>query len=145
MEKKINKILYFVLAIIVFSSLGVVLPLAFDYFKNDSLTSMSLNVIPNNLITYGLAIFFVASIDRIIQFIDDKNYKHKKIEVLIIVLIVLIEITLLYFTFQKLHHSDLTCAGILALCLCLLGYVMWWIANRKDTKTDPLSAIGGKI
>ena len=142
----INKILYFILTVIVLGSTGVTIPVAIDYFQHSDITNQSLVVLPYSLLTYYLSLFFIAIVDRILIITKDTTYTHKITEILIIGIVTLLIIGLLtFFSFKSLMQNNYSSATFYASLGTITAFVIWWIANYKDTKVDPFNSLGGEI
>ena len=140
-----NKILYFVITVIVLSSMGVWLPFALDYFKGDSISIETKQALAGNILTYYLSLFFIAVIDRILHISKDERYKHKITEILIMSLVILVCISLTYISFRSVAHKLYDKAAYYACIATAVSYIIWWIANWKNDNVDPYSSLGGKI
>lgn len=141
--KIVNQILYFVFTIVILSTIGVWLPLSIDYFPANKVSAKSLESLPGNLLTYYLSIFFVALVDRVLFLVRDNAYKHKITEILLAGVVAFICLTLTYFAFSKIYQKDYESAVHYCLYATVLSFVLWWIANYKDSKADPYSTLGG--
>jgi uncharacterized BrkB/YihY/UPF0761 family membrane protein len=148
LKDKYNLILYFLIAVVGFGSIGVWLPMFIDWFANTSDDSTTFSETtnkstPGNIITYFLSIFLVSLIDRILYVIDKENYKHRKTEIFISLLVIVAVIYFVLKSFKYLRMNDLESANTYALLGASVSFVIWWIANYQDKKTDPYSALGG--
>jgi len=131
--------LYFIFAIVILASIGVSLPYIFDNINNDENIIKNLN---QNLVTYFIAILVSASLDYVLRLIDD-NVSYKKP----VILTVCIFNTAIFFMTAFILHgnskpgvkeiSGWTIIGV------ILAFIMWWIANFKNTSFDNNSPIGG--
>ncbi|MCY7357201.1 MAG: hypothetical protein LH609_06965 [Rudanella sp.] len=139
--KLINLLLYFIFTIVFLGNIGTLLPLAIDYFPENTLSEEAYKTFPGNLLTYYLSIFFVSLVDRIIHIIKKEDYKYKITEVLIFGLIVLVCLWLIYMAFSKIHQKQYDSALWYCLFAIILSYIVWWIANYKDEKMNPNNAI----
>lgn len=147
-KTKYNLIVYFLLTIVGCGSLGVWFPMLLDWFahdpKNPNILSDATNKgMPNNIITYFLSIFLVSLIDRILYVIDKEDYKHRKTEIFISIVIFIAVAYFVLNSFRFLRMNDLASANKYALIGAAISFIVWWIANYQDTKTDPYSALGG--
>jgi uncharacterized protein YacL len=143
--KIINKILYFILTVVALGSMGVWLPLAIDYFKSYSLNKETLKILPGNILTYCVSLFFIAILDRIIHIIKDESCKHKITELLVMGFVIILCAILTYFSFRSINFEEFDKATKYALIATFLAYIVWWIANWKDEKVDPFDSLGGKL
>lgn len=135
----ITVILYFILAIIVFASIGVTLPYCFETFKGGAHSIESLN---QNIVTYFIAIFVSASLDYILRLIDDQA-SHRKPAILFVCLInvgVFLMAAYILYTNSKGNVGSISGWSILGV---LIAYLMWWIANIKNSSFDINSSLGG--
>ena len=132
-------IFYFVLAIVIFASIGVWLPYCFEVMKGSDHKQYD---IVQNLVTYFIAIFVSASLDYILTVID-KQLASKKLILLGVVLVnVLIYFGTAYILFKNSSGKSVNVVGYAVLGV-IISYVMWWIANFKNSNFDPVDALGG--
>jgi uncharacterized BrkB/YihY/UPF0761 family membrane protein len=147
-KDKYNLILYFLIAVLGFGSIGVWLPMFIDWFAHNSNDATTFSETtnkstPGNIITYFLSIFLVSLIDRILYIVDKENYKHRKTEIFISLLVIVAVTYFVLKSFKYLRMNDLESANIYALVGAGISFVIWWIANYQDKKTDPYDALGG--
>jgi len=140
-----NRILYFILAVMIISSVGIWIPLAIDYFPDSKISEDTLNVLPSNILTYYLSILFIGLIDRILYLIRNREYKHIITEILILGLITAFVIFITYLSFKNIASKDFYYATIYAFIGAATSYIIWWLANFNDKKVDPINALGGEI
>lgn len=144
---KYNLILYFLIAIVAFGSIGVWLPFVLDWLKADpkSASSISDNTwmsTPNNIVTYYLSILLIAFIDRLMFIIDKNDYAHRKTEIFISTIVMLLVACCVLKTYKLVNARDISLANSWAITGACISYIIWWIANFNETKTDPYSAFG---
>jgi hypothetical protein len=129
-------ILYFIFAIGFLSAIGVIVPLLIDNSNNDVNAINNLN---QNLITYGIAILVSASLDYFLKLID-KSVSYKKP---VMLLVIIGNVGLLgYYSFlliqlNKTPNNEISSFIIFGI---IIAYVMWWIANFKNTTFDVTNA-----
>lgn len=143
--KFVNKVLYFIIVVVLFQAVGVIIPIVIDYAQNEGITFFSKSVTPYNLATYAISIFLVAMVKRVLVFVDDSKYRHKKLEILLLTLLLLIQGVLIFFTYSNIYHENFDRALMLNLFVVMISWLLWWWAFKDDTITDPFSALGGKI
>lgn len=145
MRKLTNQIVYFVFAIVVLASMGVWLPIIIDVFNFSMIRTETFNIIPNNILSYSLSIFSIAVIDRFIYMVDLDRYKHKKLEVLISFIVVLVVGVFVFMTFYSLKNNNASAAMYYSIIGSCISFIMWWFANYKDTKLNPYDVLGGQV
>ena len=134
--------LYFIFVIVFLSSIGVSLPYIFDSINNSPDTIKNLN---QNIITYIVAILVSASLDFILKLTDQK-VSYRKAGILIISILnvaVLISVSIVLY---KNSNDQIKEISIIAIIGILVAYVMWWIANYRNSNfdiTDASSTLGG--
>jgi|JI10StandDraft_1071094.scaffolds.fasta_scaffold1092141_2 hypothetical protein len=147
-KQKYNLILYFFIAIVGFGSIGVWLPMLLDWFMHNSepqvLTKATKEGTPNNIVTYFLSIFLVSLIDRILNVIDKEDYKHRKTEIIISIIILVAVAYCVLKSYKLVRMNDFDSANSYALIGAGISYLIWWIANYQDKKTDPYVTLGGQ-
>jgi len=134
--------LYFIFAIVFLSSIGVTLPYIFDTINNSPDTVKNLN---QNLITYIIAILVSASLDYVLKLID-QNVSYKKVGILTIVIINTVALITVSIVLYKNSNNQLTELSTLAIIGIIVAYIMWWIANYKNSNfdiSDASSTLGG--
>ena len=147
LSTKYNLILYFFITIVAFGSIGVWLPFVLDWMKADpkakSIVSDSTwNGTPNNIITYYLSVLLVSLIDRILFIIDQNDYAYRKTEIFVSALVMLLVGYCVLKAYKLVSMFDIDSANTWAVIGACVSYVIWWIANYKETKTDPYNAWG---
>lgn len=138
----IKRLPYFLLTVVILGGLGVTLPLAIDYFKNDALTDYSLELAPNNLITYSISIFLVAFVDRMRYLIKDDRYKHKELEFIFLIIGVFGQAVLVFLAFKNIYHEDYQTSLKICYWITGLSFLLWWVVRKNDGAIDPYSALG---
>lgn len=142
---KLNQVLYFIIAVIIFSSIGVWLPLLIDFFNYNSVSDKTIVIIPNSIISYSLSIFTIGLIDRILFMVDMQMYRHKKLEILVSVIVIILVSIFVFETFRALKNNLVDNAIIYSVIASLISYITWWIANYKGTKVNPVDSLGGEV
>jgi len=147
---KYNLVLYFLITVVFFGSIGVWLPMLIDWFNNNPkdasvkiITDETYHSTPNNIITYFLSVFSIALIDRILYIIDKKDYKHRKTEIFASLIIVVAVAFFVLKSFKLIKANDIENAIQFSIYGALISYAIWWIANFNDTKSDPSNSLGG--
>jgi hypothetical protein len=131
--------LYFVIAIVIFGSIGVTIPYVLDDINNEENIIQNLN---QNLITYYIAIFLTTSIDYFMKLIDETGNK-KKIKLLILVLLNIIIISFTIYRMYKNSKYKIDYIPFISIMCLIITYVGWWIANYKNPSLDPNNSFGG--
>lgn len=145
MRKFLNKILYFLIVVVFLQSIGVIIPIAVDFFKHEGFSGLSTSIVSYNILTYSASIFLASLVKRVLVFVDDEKYIHKKLEILILIIVSIMQSGLIFYAYYNIYYKDYDAAIFYSLIIMVLAWVMWWIASQKDTITDPYSAIGGKF
>jgi len=134
--------LYFILVIVFLSSIGVSLPYIFDSINGSPDIIKNLN---QNIITYIVAILVSSSLDFVLKLIDRK-VSYRKVGILTITILnfaVLISVSIILY---KNSNNQVKEISTLAIVGIILAYVMWWIANYRNSTfdiTDSTSTLGG--
>ena len=134
--------LYFLFAIVFLSSIGVSLPYIFDSINKNPDIIKNLN---QNLITYIIAILVSASLDYVLQLID-KQVPYKKVGILVIIIVNTLALITVSIVLYKNSNNLLSEFSSLALIGVFVAYIMWWIANYKNSNFDIMnvdSPLGG--
>lgn len=137
-------VLYFVLTMIIVSSIGVWLPFAIDFFAG-SFKDETARSFPGNLLTYYLGIFTIATIDRMLRIFELDNYSHKKSEFLVLAFVILTVGFLTFMVFKNIHHNDYGAAWVWCIAPTVIAYIMWWISKWHTIESNPTNALGGNI
>lgn len=135
----ITVILYFVVAIIVFASLGVTIPYVLETLKDGKHSIEGLN---QNIVTYYIALFASASLDLILKFTDkNKSYKKPLILTLIVLNILVFGGTgYILYNNSKGIYKEIPFSIILG---AIVSFIVWWWAHYEDDSFNPTSSLGG--
>lgn len=150
LKRKYNLIIYFVSTVCILGSVGVWLPMLIDWFIGNSdpkgvgiLSKETYRSTPNNIITYFLSVFSIAVIDRVLHIIDKKDYKYRKTEILVSLVVIGLVGFFVLKSFRFIRLGDIDSAISFSIYGAVLSYVIWWIANYHDTRSDPDESLGG--
>lgn len=143
--KILNKTLYFFLVVVILQAIGIIIPVGVSTIRTGDFTNLPLNVVSFNMITYSASIFLASLVKRILVFVDDEKYKHKKLEILLLVILLLIQTSIFFGAYFYIYQESFDAAIKFSIITVLLSWIMWWVASQQDNITDPYSAIGGKI
>lgn len=140
MVRTFTVIFYFILAIVIFASIGVYVPYIFESIKNKGHSLQDLN---QNVVTYFIAIFASATLDLVLKLIDKNDYK-KKLSILgLLILCILVVAATAYLLYCNANGSEDKIRAFLIIGI-VLSYLMWWIAHYKDEVFNPpANALGG--
>lgn len=140
MVRTFTVIFYFILAIVIFASVGVYVPYFFEAIKNKQHSLQDLN---QNIVTYFIAIFASAALDLVLKFIDKNDYRKKlSILGLLILCIVVVAVTA-FLLYLNANGSEKNIRGYLLLGIAM-SYIMWWVAHYNDEVFNPpANALGG--
>lgn len=142
----IEFIAYFLITIIVLSSLGVWLPFANDKAQIDTISEKTWNDLPWNLITYSIAIVMVSFIDRLRYLFKITNkFKRNEREFLFLLIVLCLGAYLIYSSlvdskFNRLHDSISA-----AISFTILAWIVWIYVRLRNPSYDNYSSLGGKI
>ena len=134
--------LYFIFVIVFLSSIGVSLPYIFDSINKSPDIIKNLN---QNIITYIVAILVSASLDFVLKLIDRK-VSYRKAGILTITILnvaVLISVSIVLYKNSNNQIKEISTLTIIGI---ILAYVMWWIANYRNSNfdiNDATSTLGG--
>ena len=137
-----EQIVYFLLAIVLFNSIGIWFPLIVDYYSSTSVTSATFNATPYNLMTYFMGLASVALVDRIKRLMRTKDYPAKFLEFLLWVFVGLIFLGFVFFVMKYIKDKQVSEAIHLSLYGTLLAYVLWWFAYYQPVKDSSYGALG---
>jgi hypothetical protein len=131
--------LYFIIAIVIFGSIGVTIPYILDDIHGEKNILSNLN---QNLITYYIAIFLTTSIDYFMKLVDESG-NRKKMKLLILVLLNILIISLTIYSMYKNAKYKFDYVSLISIICLLITYTVWWIANYKNPTLDPNDSFGG--
>jgi len=138
--------LYFFFTIIVFGSFGVWLPFIIDDYNYSKPSVMNIQALPNNIITYALSIFFVATIDRIIYlFKKSSKYDNIILEFLLILAVIFTNLWLVYKSVKCLKFNIINRSILYACIVDILAWGAWIYVKVQNTDSNNFSSIGGII
>lgn len=132
-------IFYFVFAIMFLASIGVILPLVFDNINKDSNLTKNLN---QNIVTYFVAILVSASLDYVMRLIDD-NVPYRKLAILGVCIVNTALLLLSTYILYKNSKSTIEGISVWAIGGVVVSYIMWWIANFKNSAFNINATLGG--
>lgn len=138
----LEQIGYFLLAIVVFNSIGIWFPLLIDYYNGTSVTQATFNATPYNFMTYFMGLASVALIDRIKRLMKVKDYPAKFLEFLLWVFTGLTFMCFVFFVMKYIKDKQVSEAIRLSLCGTLLAYIIWWVAYYQPAKDSSYGALG---
>ncbi len=124
--------LYFLFAIGFLSAIGVIVPYLIDNSNNNPHT---INNLSQNLITYSIAILVSASLDYFLQLVD-KTVSWKKAVMLLIIIGNVGVLAIYSFMMVDINKNSSTEISNFIIFGIFLAYVMWWIANYKNSNFD---------
>lgn len=139
--RTITVILYFIFAIVFLASIGVSLPFLFDSINNED------NIIKNfnqNIVTYFIAILISASLDIVMRLIDG-NASYKKPAIIFICIVNTIVLLFSSYILYNNAKDGTNSVSYLAVLGIILAYIMWWIANAKNSAFNVNSTLGGNV
>jgi hypothetical protein len=139
-------IIYFVITIVILSSLGVWLPFASDKAQLDSISCKTWHSLPWNLITYAVAIVMVSIIDRLRYLFKVTNkFKRNEREFLFLIIILLIGGVLIYHALVDSRFERLNDAILFSSSFTLLAWLVWVYVKLRNPSYDNFSTLGGEM
>ncbi|HWZ23181.1 MAG TPA: hypothetical protein VNW06_11035 [Cytophagaceae bacterium] len=133
----LTAILYFLLAIVLLASLGVLLSYLFEGATHSAIT------LYQNIIIYYIAIFSSAALDMFLKITDNVEDPARKTKILSLILLCIIVLGgsgyLLYLNLCS------NCGHILEWLIggVTVSYIMWWLTHYDDDAFSPTSTLGG--
>lgn len=131
--------LYFLLVVVGLSSIGVILPLIFDAYKNDPNIYKNFN---QNITTYFIAILMTSSLDILMKFLDDDK-PYRKPAVLGICIINLLILIMCGFLIYDNYNGEYNAVPLKCILGVILAYIAWWFANYNNSNFNITSTLGG--
>lgn len=142
----IEFIAYFLITIIILSSLGVWLPFANDKAQLDNISDKTWNDLPWNLITYSIAIVMVSFIDRLRYLFKITNkFKRNEREFLFLLIVLLIGGYLIYTSLVDSKFNRLQDSITAAISFTILAWIVWIYVRLRNPSYDNYSTLGGEI
>jgi len=139
-------IAYWFFATGLLGSIGVWLPLVIDYFSIDHASVETYKSLASNMLTYGLSIFLIAAIDRIIHLLYKTSaYSNHVLEFFGILLSCIGTAFIVFFSLKALKNSLFEDAIKYARYLSIIAWAAWFYVKLQGSKTNNYSAIGGVI
>ncbi len=137
---------YFLLAIVFFSSIGIWLPMISDDYTKGKMAEETFNAVAGNILTYSLAIFLVSSIDRIIYlFYKASKYTNNVLEFLLIICVVIITGYFVFLTQKSIKYAYYQNAIGYASYIVFIAWISWFYVKIKGSKDNNYATIGGVI
>ena len=134
-----NKLLYFIIAVVLIGSLGVWIPQVFYLFDEKPIES---KVLYQNLTTYYIAIIVVSSTDLALTIIRSIRLANKIGKMLLLILVGIIS-AFLFICNCYLLWKDKPTSIIFILIGVTIAYVLWWISKWDADTFNPENALGG--
>jgi len=142
----IEFIIYFLITIIILSSLGVWLPFANDKAQLDKISDKTWDDLPWNLITYSIAIVMVSFIDRLRYLFKITNkFKRNEREFLFLLIVLIVGGYLIYTSLVDSKFKRLQDSISAAMSFTILAWIVWIYVRLKNPSYDNYSTLGGEI
>ncbi len=74
---------------------------------------------------------------------DEKEYRHRKTEILILIGVFLFVTFFVLIAYKKIRMGETSSAINYSIVGAIISYIIWWVANYKETKADPIQSMGG--
>lgn len=150
MSEKVKNIFitiaYFVVAILIFGSMGIWLPLAIDNYNLNKIAEETHKSLPSNILTYSLGIFLIAAIDRIIHLLfKTSKYSNNVLEFFGIVFALFGTGVLVFLSLKSLKNTLIEDAILYAKYVAFVAWLAWFYVKLQGSKTNNFSPIGGII
>jgi hypothetical protein len=148
MSEKVKNILitiaYFVVAILIFGSMGIWLPIAIDNYYLNKIAEETHKSLPSNILTYSLGIFLIAAIDRIIHLLfKTSKYSNNVLEFFGIVFALFGTVALVFLSLKSLKNTLIEDAVLYAKYVAFVALLAWFYVKLQGSKTNNFSPIGG--
>jgi uncharacterized membrane protein len=145
-KKVITDLLYFLITIVALSSAGVWLPFLLDKFDKGVVSTNTMHEYPGNLLTYGLGIFIIAIIDRIIHLFKRTNrYTNNVLEFLLLIIIIGACTAVVGLSIGKLKFNKLADSIFYAKATVIIAWIGWIYVKFRSPEYANFSAIGGPM
>jgi hypothetical protein len=139
-------IAYFLFATAFLGSMGVWLPIAIDNFSTDYLTEETFKSLASNILTYALAIFLIAAIDRIIHLLfKTSKYSNNVLEFFAILFVCLATAIPVFYSLKALKNSLFPFAIYSSIWVAVISWIAWFYVKLQGSKANNFSPIGGAI
>lgn len=150
MSEKVKNIFitiaYFVVAILIFGSMGIWLPIAIDNYNLNKIAEETHKSLPSNILTYSLGIFLIAAIDRIIHLLfKTSKYSNNVLEFFGIVFALFGTGALVFLSLKSLKNTLIEDAVLYAKYVAFVAWLAWFYVKLQGSKTNNFSPIGGII
>jgi hypothetical protein len=137
---------YFLLTIVLFSSLGVWFPFANDWASSHDFSVKTLNDLPWNLITYAIAIVMVSFIDRLLHLFKVSNkYKRNEREFLLLLIVLCLGAWLIYNALVNSRFNNNHDAIFYSLLFTCLAWIVWIYVKLRTPRYGNFSSLGGEM
>ncbi|MCB9310862.1 MAG: hypothetical protein H6567_12455 [Lewinellaceae bacterium] len=148
MNEKIKNILiliaYFIVAIVIFGSMGVWLPILIDNYNFNQVVEETNRSLPNNILTYSLGIFLIAIIDRIVYLLfKTSKYSNNVLEFFGIMFALFGTGVLVFLSLKSLKNTQIESSISYAKYVAFVAWFAWLYVKFQSTKTNNFSPIGG--
>ncbi len=144
MKKNFARIFYFLLAILVFGTMGIWIPAVI--FAIDPLKTYDWLDALQNFMTFYIAIFAAACLDLLLM--NESNptfFRDKSANLLFLVFLVILGIGSVVANCILISKSNSKVATIMTIIFILGSCYLWWRSTENDPKfkQNPLNALGG--
>jgi hypothetical protein len=134
-----NKLLYFVIAIVLIGSIGVWIPQIFYLIDEKPL---EFKILFQNLTTYYIAIIVVSCTDLALQIIKSLRLTNKIGKILLLTLVGIISVILFTINCYALWKNKPSAVYFIIIGV-IVAYTLWWISKRDSDTFNPEDALGG--
>jgi len=142
----IEFVTYFVITVIILSSLGVWLPFANDKAQLDKISDKTWTDLPWNLITYSIAIVMVSFVDRLRYLFKITNkFKRNEREFLFLLFVLIIGGFLVYNSLVDSKFNRHQDSISKAIYFTILAWIVWIYVKLRNPSYDNYSTLGGEI
>jgi hypothetical protein len=139
-------LLYFVVAILFLSSIGIWLPVAIDSYNQGHVSIETMSSLSGNILTYSLSIFLIAAIDRILHlFFKTSSYSNNSIEFLFIIILVFATGYVVFSSLRALKNAQIDDAIDYAKYVTFIAWGVWIYVKLQGSRANNFSSIGGVL
>ncbi|WP_273015976.1 MULTISPECIES: hypothetical protein [Leeuwenhoekiella] len=142
MEKFLNLILYFLIAILFIGTMGIWLPVCIDYFSEEKIDKYSFL---QNSATYFISIAVAGCLELTKSVIENINLKNKVGLVFLSVLVLLVSIALVVLAIVFSIKENFGVGIWIVSAGIILSWILWWLSNFQKGDVNPANALGGNI
>ncbi len=135
----LNKLLYFLIAIVLIGSIGVWIPQVF-YLIDEK--PIELKILFQNLTTYYIAIIVVSCTDLALQIIRNISWTNKIGKILLLTLTGIISVILFTINCYALWKNKPNAIYFIMIGVAV-AYILWWISKKDSDTFNPEDALGG--